>query len=153
MSRRAPEHRFQDLIEAATRVFIAQGYRRTQMADVAEAMDVAKGTVYLYVESKEALFDLVLQAAAVDEPLAMPADLPVRTPPAGAPLRRVESILAAEGGGMPALVAALSRRRIGDVRVEIEVIVRELYATLRRRRVGIKLVDRCAHDHPELAAV
>ena len=31
--------------------------------------------------------------------------------------------------------------------------MRELYTTLSRRRVGIKLVDRCAHDHPELAAV
>jgi AcrR family transcriptional regulator len=153
MPRRVPEQRFHDLIETATRVFIAQGYRRTQMADVATAMGVAKGTVYLYVESKEALFDLVLHAAAVDQPLAMPAGLPVPTPPAGTSLRRVESILAAEGGGMPALVAALGRRRIGDVRAEIEIIVRELYATLSRRRVGIKLVDRCAHDHPELAAV
>lgn len=36
-----------NLIDAATGVFIAQGYRRTQMSDIAEAMGLAKGTVYL----------------------------------------------------------------------------------------------------------
>ena len=36
---------------AATDVFIERGYRQTQMADVARAMGVAKGTVYLYVVS------------------------------------------------------------------------------------------------------
>ena len=59
MTPRPPPARFPDLIQAATRVFLAQGYRRTQMADVAAAMDAAKGTLYLYVESKEALFDAV----------------------------------------------------------------------------------------------
>jgi AcrR family transcriptional regulator len=53
--RRAPENRFGDLVQAAVQVFIAQGYRLTQMSDVAAAMGVAKGTVYLYVKSKEAL--------------------------------------------------------------------------------------------------
>jgi len=51
MVRRVPEARFAQLIEAATRVFIEQGYRRTQMADIAEALGVAKGTLYGYVEN------------------------------------------------------------------------------------------------------
>ena len=66
MPRRIPPDRFQEMIAAATGVFIAQGYRRTQMVDVAQAMGVAKGTVYLYVESKEALFDAVVRYA--DQP-------------------------------------------------------------------------------------
>jgi hypothetical protein len=40
-----------------------------------------------------------------------------------------------------------------DIRAELDSILRELYATLRTHRVGIKLLDRCAHDHPELAEV
>ena len=51
-----PESRLKDLLQCATRVFIEQGYRRTQIADVAQALGVAKGTVYLSVDSKEALF-------------------------------------------------------------------------------------------------
>jgi len=59
MARKTPPNRLEQLVEHATRVFVEQGYRRTQIADVAAAMGVAKGTIYLCVESKEALFDLV----------------------------------------------------------------------------------------------
>ena len=63
MARSIPDDRLARLVECATQVFITQGYRRTQMADVAKALGVAKGTLYLYVESKEALFDLVVRSA------------------------------------------------------------------------------------------
>ena len=61
MPRRRPDDKFQKVLDAAAAVFIEQGYRRTQMADVASAMGVAKGTLYLYVASKEALFDAALR--------------------------------------------------------------------------------------------
>ena len=41
MVRQIPEDRLPQLLDAATRVFVEQGYRRTQMADVAAAMGVA----------------------------------------------------------------------------------------------------------------
>jgi len=63
MPRAIPESRLQDLLACATRVFIDQGYRRTQVADIASALGVAKGSVYLYVESKEALFYAALRYA------------------------------------------------------------------------------------------
>ena len=84
MPRAIPKDRFHDLVEAATSVFLEQGYRRTQMADVAARMGVAKGTVYLYVESKEALFDAVIRHADHREPLQLPDALPIPTPPPGA---------------------------------------------------------------------
>jgi hypothetical protein len=62
----------QDLVGAATDALIAQGSQRAQMADVAAAIGVAKGTLYLYVESKEALFDLALRYADAVEPVASP---------------------------------------------------------------------------------
>ena len=68
MARRTPPERLTRLVECATRVFIEQGYRRTQMADIAEALGVAKGTLYLYVESKDALFDLVARCADGEHP-------------------------------------------------------------------------------------
>jgi hypothetical protein len=42
---------------------------------------------------------------------------------------------------------------VGDVRVELESIVGELYDTLAANRWGIKLLDRSARDYPELAAL
>ncbi|RIL08018.1 MAG: TetR family transcriptional regulator [Proteobacteria bacterium] len=150
MARRAPPDRFQDMIEAATRVFIAQGYRRTQMVDVADAMGVAKGTLYLYVESKEALFDAAVRHADQPRPIPAPAALPLRTPRPEDTLAEVERRLV-EGGALPALAAALARSRVVDVRAELEAVLRELYGALARHRNGIKLLDRCALDYPELA--
>jgi AcrR family transcriptional regulator len=152
VARRAPEGRLQQLVEAATAVFIAQGYRRTQMADVAAAMGVAKGTLYLYVDSKEALFDLALQHADSPEPLALPATLPVRAPSSGRTVRYVSERLAADPPSA-ALQRALRSGPSGHPAREVETILRELYRTMDRNRTGIKLVDRCAADYPELAEI
>src|SRR5262245_44467651 len=152
MARTVPDDRLARLVECATQVFIEQGYRRTQMADVAKALGVAKGTVYLYVESKDALFDLVARCADQDRPFEKPRALPIRTPKPGATLKYVRQRLA-EQQVPTALTAALGRSRVPDARAELEEIVRELYDALARNRRGIKLLDRSAADHPQLAAL
>jgi AcrR family transcriptional regulator len=150
--RTVPQERFQDLVEAAVAVFIEQGYRRTQMADVAARLGVAKGTLYLYVESKEALLHAALGHADARQPVELPPQLPLPSPPPGATLQMVEKRVAEEAT-LPVLAGAVGRRRVTDVRGELEAIVRELYDLLSSHRRSIKLLDRCAHDHPELAAV
>lgn len=45
------------IIHAAIEVFCASGYEAASMADVAAKADVGKGTLYLYFESKESLFE------------------------------------------------------------------------------------------------
>lgn len=152
MSRTVPHDRFEALIDAATRVFLAQGYRRTQMADVAAALGVAKGTLYLYVETKEALFDAVLRCADAPRPIALPSELPVPTPAPGATLAEIEKRIAEESS-LPLLAAALERPRRNAGTGEIEAVLGEAYDLLMRHRTVIELLDRCAHDHPELAAV
>lgn len=151
MARTMPADRIASLVARATDVFIERGYRRTKIADVAEALGVAKGTLYLYVESKEALFDLVLRAADPDGALPAPLPLPWRTPTSTALLRYVRGRLSAIA--FPALEAALKRRRVDDVAGELAGIVGELYDAVSRYRVAIKLIDRAAATHPELAAV
>jgi AcrR family transcriptional regulator len=152
MPREVPADRLEQLVDCATRVFIEQGYRRTQMTDVAGAMGVAKGTLYLSVEGKEALFDLALRYADAERPFADRPALPVRTPRPGATLRYVREELARHQG-LPALAAALGRRCVIGAAAELGGIVRELHDTLARNRRRIKLVDRSARDYPELAAL
>ena len=147
-----PDDRLERLVDCAAQVFIEQGYARTQMADVAAALGVAKGTVYLYVESKEALFDLVARYADAEQPFAQWPPLPVRTPKPGATVKYVRERLAATAVP-PALAKALTKQRAGDTRAELEAITRELYETVARNRRGIKLLDRSARDYPELAAL
>ncbi len=152
MSRPIPAARVGQLLDAATDVFIAEGYRRTQMDDVARALGVAKGTLYVYVESKAALFDAAVRCADGHEPLPEPSALPLRAPKSGSTVASVQARLMKEVADLE-LLAALGRTPAIDAAAELEAIVRDLYLRMSRNRRGIKLVDRCAQDQPELAAV
>ncbi|HIF91679.1 MAG TPA: TetR/AcrR family transcriptional regulator [Myxococcales bacterium] len=72
MARRIPKNRFDQLVRAATEVFIATGYRQTQLSDVAREVGVAKGTLYGYVESKDALLALCLIHGDQIGPISLP---------------------------------------------------------------------------------
>lgn len=153
MARKVPEGRFTQLIEVATKTFVARGYRLTQMSDVAEALGVAKGTLYGYVESKEALFDAAVRFADGQGTLPDPGALPLPTPAAGSTVQYIQRRLLEEASELE-LVAVLSRPTGTRAKAgEFEGIVRDLYRRMSRNRRALKLVDRCAIDHPELASV
>lgn len=46
----------QEILQAALGVFAEKGFARTRMEDIARQAGVTKGTIYLYFESKEAVF-------------------------------------------------------------------------------------------------
>jgi AcrR family transcriptional regulator len=151
MARRIPESRFDELVDAAAEVFIQRGYQKTQMADVAEAVGVAKGTLYGYVESKEALFALCLRWADRKDPVPKPDVLPVPTPLPGELSARMERQLSRTAVS-PLLASALERSRADDPRAELTALIREMYDVMERSRHGIKMLDR-ASDHPEIGRI
>ncbi len=148
MARRIPKNRFDELVRAATAEFIARGYRLTQMSDVAEAVGVAKGTLYGYVESKDALLWACLRYADEPGPIPLPEPLPIPTLPQGQIGLQVKAALGAELA-QPLLFAALERERADDPVEEMTGIIGELYDLMFENRHRIKLLDRCL-DHPEL---
>ncbi|MFA9470431.1 MAG: helix-turn-helix domain-containing protein [Deltaproteobacteria bacterium] len=152
MARSIPSGRLERLIEVATETFIAEGYRRTQMADVAEALGIAKGTLYGYVESKAALFDAAIRYADGHEPLPGTAELPIKTPAPGDTVKRLENRIAAEAADLR-LVQVAAAEPARDVTSELREVLVDLYRRANRNRFAIKLADRCASDHPDLAVV
>lgn len=50
-----------ELTAAALELFVEKGYAATRLDDVAARAGVSKGTLYLYFDSKEALFKAVIQ--------------------------------------------------------------------------------------------
>jgi AcrR family transcriptional regulator len=60
--RQATDTKREAIFDAALQLFGRYGYRRTSIDDIARAAGVAKGTVYLYVENKEALFRTLAQS-------------------------------------------------------------------------------------------
>lgn len=72
------------ILAAATRVFARQGFHAARVADIAQAAEVAHGTVYLYFRSKDELLvrlfaeRLGALVAAARERLAAEPDAPAR---------------------------------------------------------------------------
>ncbi len=57
MAKFADPNRREDILRAAREVFKQNGYAKAHVAEIAQLAGVAKGTVYLYFESKQAMLD------------------------------------------------------------------------------------------------
>lgn len=146
MPRPRPPDRFDRLIAVATPLFVRAGVRRVQMDEVARALGVAKGTLYLYVEGKEALFDACLRAAWAAHPPPPPA-LPIPTPSEADTLAFVREVAAYE-----ARLDAFDAPSSGD-RGEVDAMLGTLYDLLDRNGMLLRLVAGSAVDWPELGAL
>ncbi len=143
--------RVDEILEGAAAVFIARGYRRTTMADVAAALDLSPGTLYLYFEGKEALFHWLVIKCLRDDWAAEIPGVPAGNPGPGATRdvlhRAIARVVAESPLGWPIAEDP------ADAAGELEAVLRSLHATLRDFRRAIDLVERSAADWPELGEV
>src|SRR3954454_5183839 len=144
---RAPR-RLEDIVEAATQVFLQKGYRRARMDEIAREAGVSPGLLYTYAAGKEALFQLAqLHELGVD---ISDSELPVRKPSVSE-MQSVARRAFKELAAVPALQAALDTGEPADVREEVSAIVREHYVALHRYRRFVRLTERSALDWPDMA--
>ena len=138
------------LAHAGMRVFARKGLKRARMSDVALVLGVSQGTLYNYVESKEALFYLLVDWGMRDEPLELPEILPITAPPKDEVLARLEVQIAARLQ-LTRLDAALLRDEPeGSARGELTAVLEELYDLLAATREPAAVIERSAMDSPEL---
>lgn len=155
MSRVIPFGRFEAVVAASARVFVQHGFRRTQIQDIADALDLSKGTLYGYAAGKNALFAAALRYADDAEPLPTRDALPFPTPASGELAALARNRLAGELETLE-LLRALERPSPPEGLSgpqEFGVVIADLYRRLAKHRTAIKLVDRCAPDFPELHKV
>lgn len=152
MTRPRDPNRLSALVQAASAVFLEKGYRQTQMSAVASAMGVAPGTLYLYVEGKEALFELVLRCAMNPDHPTQSLSLPLRCSGESSLLAFIQKSLRARLR-LPALSAAARAGSSSDPRAELESVVRELFRETSRNWLALKLLERSAADWPSLAGL
>lgn len=77
---RNKQDKLQRIRKAARTLFRQQGFEATTIAQIAEAAEVAKGTIFLYARDKEELLFLVFMedlAAAVEQGLSSLPDAPL----------------------------------------------------------------------------
>jgi AcrR family transcriptional regulator len=89
---RRKEARPDEIVEAALDLFVEKGFAATRLEDVAHRAGVSKGTMYLYFDSKESLFQAAVRRALVPT------------------LEEGEALLASHQGPSGELLATLIRR-------------------------------------------
>jgi AcrR family transcriptional regulator len=67
------EFRRGEILAAATQVFGDKGFAATRMEEIAKAAGLAKGTVYLYFDSKDAVYEATVRQA-IDQAAALTED-------------------------------------------------------------------------------
>jgi AcrR family transcriptional regulator len=149
MPRKSTGDRLWEIARAATEEFGRLGYRGTKTADVASKAGISTGSLFTYVESKEALFHLVFLHWFEMPSERLPA-LPVATPSPGETLAVIETGL--REVQMPRIRAALDEEEPADVAEELREIVEERYALLEHYWPLIAVIERCAVEMPELEA-
>src|SRR5262249_26938274 len=97
MQRQSAASRVKELVNVATRTFITNGYRRTRMEDLTAIMELSQGAIYRYVESKEALFDLLVRVHSSPELDWEQVQIPVPSPAPGATLAFLRKVLLRHG--------------------------------------------------------
>ena len=69
-AQRLRESRRAAVLAVARRLFSQKGYHATSIHDIIEAAEIARGTFYLYFESKRAIFDELLDGLVIVYPAA-----------------------------------------------------------------------------------
>lgn len=130
-----------NVVTAAARVFAVAGYHRTQMADISKLAGVALGTLYRHAASKEDLFAYALTYGAGGN-LAEVSTL--------TPIRDVEAFFSAKIASWfdPTQFAAALYNASGPTALPSALAT--LYDAIATRRLTIRIVDRSAHDLPQL---
>lgn len=150
MPRLPASERLTAIAAAATEIFGRLGYRGTRTADVAARAGMSAGSLFTYVESKEALFHLVFLHGLGLLPDS-PAVLPLRTPGLGETFKLLERALGE--APVPCIRAALAEDEPADVARELRGILEERYDVTERYWPLLTVIERCAAELPELEAL
>lgn len=112
--RRRKDARPGELLEAALAVFAEKGFAAARMDDIAARAGVAKGTLYLYFPSKDAVFEALVRTVIVPN------------------IERAEAVAAAHAGPMEPLLRQLMEAAavvVRDSRLAVmpRLLIGELY--------------------------
>lgn len=148
MVRTRTREKLDQIVDAAHRVFIRDGFRLARVEEIAETAEVAPGTIYRYVEGKEALFELSVREAfgeSLPDVDALPYDSEIGPNLIEWIWERLREVSSFER-----LRAAASRDEPDDARAEFLEVVEEVWDWESRYWPAIELLEKVAREWPEL---
>jgi AcrR family transcriptional regulator len=141
--------RLRQIIDATIELMAQKGFRQTQVADVAARAGVSQGTVYNYVQSKEALFLLCVETA-IDGTALDNLELPIAERPMSDVLDRL-GIRLAEVTRITSLEQAIGEPTVDDAAAEVDRVTSEIFAFLAATRLLATALERSASEMADLA--
>lgn len=119
------------VLEAALRVFSDKGYQKTRIADIIEEASIARGTFYLYFDSKNAIFhELLTSVLSRIGDVVRGVDLAEGAPPMHDQLRATVRLILTAFREDRALAKLILREAVG-VDEEIDAMLDGFYGHLR----------------------
>ena len=151
---RAKQERRRQILSAAKAVFAEAGYHGASIHAIIERAQIARGTFYLYFESKAAVFDSILDQAMADLRARLhriEIDAPGAPPPQVQLREQVAATLEYVVNDRPLATLLLSAGHTPDVDASerLEMFFTEVRDLLRRALetgMDIGLVRRCPSD-------
>lgn len=135
--------KIKEIAEAATRLFLLQGYSKTQISHIANAVGVSVGSIYLYFTGKQEIMQFVLKSAL--EPDFSEHEF--RKPITGALFNGLEGAIADR---FKELAKEFSSR-LGDDSYSFELLISDTFDLLFRYAVGCLFIEKNQFDFPFLA--
>jgi len=131
-AKRKRELRRRAILGAALRVFSDKGYHRTRIADIIEEASIARGTFYLYFDSKNAIFHELLELVleGIDESVQGVDTEPGAKPVRDQLLATVHRVFAAFAADR-ALAKLILREAVG-LDEEVDKMLERFYGRLHR---------------------
>lgn len=138
--------RRRSVLETATRLFAEQGYRGTSMEDVAAAVGVGKGTLYLYFPTK---IDLFVACAALEKMQWLPRLVGILTSDASAADRLKGWIVAAIElpSKSPLFLRVLEDAEMAAIYAELPAELTEQNSDLMPQLMGPLLEELAGPEH------
>lgn len=126
------------LLDAAERLFQAQGVSRTSLQDIAQAAGATRGAIYWHFKDKAHLFNAMLERVTL--PLEQAA---LFTEPDAPPETRLQRLLHTIGKALHDTVHDPQTRRVFDIATHKVELTGELQEVARRREESLRQACLC----------
>lgn len=138
--------KFETIIHSAATVFAHWGLHRTKIQDIAAHAKVAAGTVYLYADSKDALFDLALRFGMGQDISNLNESGVPYTASRQATYQWLESV-----ANLDDLLPDFHEPKLFEL--SLDQLFGNLFDFLNQHRFAIRIVERSAHEWNDLATL
>lgn len=137
--------RIKDIAEAATRLFLQQGYAKTQISHIAKAVGVSVGTIYLDFAGKKEIMHFILKCTIDPSFAERELERPITDDLFDGLEREIITLLEQSGNDFAACL------NDGAENYDFAALISDTFDMLARYAAGCLFIEKNQFDFPNLA--